>query len=139
MNIEGTTALVTGANRGIGQELARALVAQGATVYGGARNPDIVRLTDDELVSTAHGELQKVLGIACGPQVVGITRYERSIPQYNLGHFRRVQKIESLLGGFPRLHLIGNYLHGVSTGDCIKQADRVARELCERISNAPEG
>lgn len=110
------------------------------TVFiGGARNPDIVRLADGELVSTAHGELQRVLGISSEPAVVAITRYERSIPQYNLGHFARVQRIESLLGGLPGLRLIGNYLHGVSTGDCIKEADRVARELCEPGSNAPEG
>ena len=103
------------------------------TVFiGGARNPDIVRLADGELVSTAHGELQKVLGISSDPQVVGITRYQRSIPQYNLGHFARVQRIESLLGGLPGLRLIGNYLHGVSTGDCIKEANRVARELNPR-------
>ena len=110
------------------------------TVFiGGARNPDIVRLADDEMVSIAHGELQRVLGISSDPQVVGITRYQRSIPQYNLGHFARVQRIESLLGGLRALRLIGNYLHGVSTGDCIKEADRVARELCEPVSNAPEG
>lgn len=100
---------------------------------GGARNPDIVQLADGELVSTAHSELQKVLGISSDPQVVAITRYQRSIPQYNLGHFARVKKIESLLGGLPGLRLIGNYLHGVSTGDCIKEADRVARELCEPV------
>jgi len=103
------------------------------TVFvGGARNPEIIRLADGELVSTAHGELQKVLGISGDPQVVGITRYNQSIPQYNLGHFARVQRIESLLGGLPGLGLIGNYLHGVSTGDCIKEADRVARELSAR-------
>ena len=103
------------------------------TVFvGGARNPEIIRLADGELVSSAHGELQKVLGISGDPQVVGITRYNQSIPQYNLGHFARVQRIESLLGGLPGLRLIGNYLHGVSTGDCIKEADRVARELSAR-------
>ena len=109
------------------------------TVFiGGARNPDIVRLADGELVSTAHGELQKVLGISSEPAVVAITRYERSIPQYNLGHFARVQEIESLLGGLPGLRLIGNYLHGVSTGDCIKEADRVATEVGRSASAVAE-
>jgi protoporphyrinogen/coproporphyrinogen III oxidase len=104
------------------------------TVFmGGARNPDIVRLADGELVSTAHIELQRVLGISGEPAVVAITRYERSIPQYNLGHFARVQEIESLLGGLPGLRLIGNYLHGVSTGDCIKEADRVATEVGQSV------
>jgi len=96
---------------------------------GGARNHDAARLADDDLVATAHRELQRVLGISVGPQVVTITRYERSIPQYNLGHFARVLKIEALLAGLPRFRIIGNYLHGVSTGDCIKEADRVAREI----------
>lgn len=100
------------------------------TVFiGGARNPDIVRRADDELQSIAQGELQKVLGISGEPSLVAITRYERAIPQYNLGHYARVQEIESILEGHPAVRLIGNYLHGVSTGDCIKEADRVAQEV----------
>ncbi|KPI01176.1 short-chain dehydrogenase/reductase SDR [Actinobacteria bacterium OK074] len=40
MEIHGATALVTGANRGLGQVLARALLRRGAQrVYGGARDP----------------------------------------------------------------------------------------------------
>ncbi|MFC4021555.1 SDR family oxidoreductase [Micromonospora sp. GCM10011542] len=44
MKIAGTTALVTGANRGFGRHLAAELLARGATVYAGARNPDSVDL-----------------------------------------------------------------------------------------------
>jgi NAD(P)-dependent dehydrogenase (short-subunit alcohol dehydrogenase family) len=42
MNITGTTAFVTGANRGLGRHLTSDLLARGATVYAGARNPDAV-------------------------------------------------------------------------------------------------
>lgn len=101
---------------------------------GGARNPSAARAADAELVSTVHNELQKVLGISSDPQVVAITRYERSIPQYNLGHFARVQRIERLLSDFTGLMLIGNYLHGVSTGDCIREADRVAKAVTQSMS-----
>lgn len=38
MRIEGSTAFVTGANRGLGRRFAEQLVARGATVYGGVRN-----------------------------------------------------------------------------------------------------
>ncbi|MEH1169062.1 SDR family oxidoreductase [Micromonospora sp. CPCC 205539] len=44
MKITGSTALVTGANRGFGRHLAAELLARGATVYAGARNPDSVDL-----------------------------------------------------------------------------------------------
>jgi NAD(P)-dependent dehydrogenase (short-subunit alcohol dehydrogenase family) len=38
MEIVGSTALVTGANRGLGRELARQLVERGARVYAGVRD-----------------------------------------------------------------------------------------------------
>ena len=45
MKISGSTALVTGANRGLGLAFARALLEAGAAkVYAGARNPDAVAL-----------------------------------------------------------------------------------------------
>jgi NAD(P)-dependent dehydrogenase (short-subunit alcohol dehydrogenase family) len=39
MQIEGSTAFVTGANRGLGRHLAQQLVERGAKVYAGARDP----------------------------------------------------------------------------------------------------
>jgi NAD(P)-dependent dehydrogenase (short-subunit alcohol dehydrogenase family) len=44
MQIEGKTALVTGANRGLGRHLASQLRDRGATVYAAARNPASVDL-----------------------------------------------------------------------------------------------
>ena len=65
MKIAGSTALVTGANRGFGQHLSSELIARGATVYAGARNPDTVKtpgaiplaldVTDPESVAAAAG------------------------------------------------------------------------------------
>jgi NAD(P)-dependent dehydrogenase (short-subunit alcohol dehydrogenase family) len=44
MKIAGSTALVTGANRGLGRHFAEQLLARGATVYAGARDPGSVDL-----------------------------------------------------------------------------------------------
>lgn len=44
MKISGATALVTGANRGLGRHLAGELLARGATVYAAARRSDAVDL-----------------------------------------------------------------------------------------------
>ena len=44
MDIDGHTALVTGANRGLGRHLAEQLRDRGAVVYAAARNPDLVDL-----------------------------------------------------------------------------------------------
>ncbi len=42
MKIDGSTALVTGANRGLGRHLAKELLARGASVYAGSRDPHAV-------------------------------------------------------------------------------------------------
>ncbi|MDL5206047.1 SDR family oxidoreductase [Streptomyces sp. ALI-76-A] len=44
MDLSTSTALVTGANRGLGRALAAELLSRGATVYAGARDPDQVDL-----------------------------------------------------------------------------------------------
>ncbi|MEM6552319.1 MAG: SDR family oxidoreductase [Planctomycetota bacterium] len=52
MNIQGSTVLVTGANRGIGKSIVEAFVAAGAAkVYATARNPDSV-----QPLIEAHGD-----------------------------------------------------------------------------------
>ena len=98
---------------------------------GGALNPSVLGLADSELVGQVHEDLRKVLRISGDHEPVAITRYERSIPQYNVGHAARIQRIEEILGQVQGLNIVGNYLHGVSTGDCIKEADRVARRILQ--------
>jgi len=44
VRIEGSTALVTGANRGLGRRFAEALLLRGATVYAAKRGPELVGL-----------------------------------------------------------------------------------------------
>jgi len=52
VNIKGKTALVTGANRGLGSAFAQALLDAGAAkVYAGARDPRMVK--DPRIVATA--------------------------------------------------------------------------------------
>lgn len=49
--IAGTTALVTGANRGLGKAYVHHLLDRGASrIYAAARNPDTIEVSDDRIV-----------------------------------------------------------------------------------------
>src|SRR5215213_7436481 len=100
---------------------------------GGSRHPALAEVPEAELVSNIHGELQAILGITGEPEIVSVTRWERAIPQYVLGHAERVKRIDDLVGGMGALTLAGNYMHGVSVGDCVKEADRKARQIVARL------
>ncbi len=98
---------------------------------GGETDREAMQLSDAELTTIVHQDLQTVLGITGEPHRLPITRWQRAIPQYNLGHAARVATIEAVLARRPGLQLAGNYLHGVALGDCLKRgkeiADQVAR------------
>jgi NAD(P)-dependent dehydrogenase (short-subunit alcohol dehydrogenase family) len=68
MKIAGSTALVTGANRGLGRELAAQLLVRGATVYAGARNPDTVDLPGAKVVRL---DITDPGSVAAAAEVVG--------------------------------------------------------------------
>ncbi|OZM78716.1 short-chain dehydrogenase [Pseudonocardia sp. MH-G8] len=50
MDLHGATALVTGANRGIGRHFAVELLRRGAKVYATARRPELVEIPDAEVL-----------------------------------------------------------------------------------------
>jgi protoporphyrinogen/coproporphyrinogen III oxidase len=103
---------------------------------GGATDPAAINLSDEELIRIVQNDLSKVLGIIGEPRQLPITRYERAIPQYNLGHAARVAKLEATLHNHPGLHLAGNYLRGVSLGDCIKQAEALATAINQNLATS---
>jgi oxygen-dependent protoporphyrinogen oxidase len=100
---------------------------------GGATDPEAATLPEEKLIRIVHEDLGKVLEIRGEPRRLPITRYERAIPQYTLGHAARAARVESELREIAGLWLAGNYLRGVSLGDCVKQAERIAAEIHDAI------
>lgn len=94
------------------------------TLYlGGAMHPEIGSLSDAQLETLVHGELERTLGLLPGAagkfELFFVERWERAIPQYTLGHRQRVARIQAALKSLPTLALAGNYLTGVSVAQAI--------------------
>lgn len=104
---------------------------------GGAVDLEVADLDDETVVRLVRADLASAVGLRAGGRVLALDRHRRSIPQYTIGHARRVAQIEASVAAVPGLHVAGNYLSGVSVGDCIRRADEVVERILRTVARAP--
>ena len=78
-------------------------------------------------------ELADILGITAEPVLTRIYRWERALPQYNLGHPERLAAISRRLDGLRAIALTGAAYRGVGIPDCITDATAQADALADRV------
>lgn len=90
------------------------------TLIGGRRDPGAVELTDDELLEIVARDLAQAWGAFPPPDSVHVVRHRVGIAQYEIGHHRILQELESNCP--PHLRLAGSSYRGVALNACIKEA-----------------
>ncbi|HKP83561.1 MAG TPA: protoporphyrinogen oxidase, partial [Pyrinomonadaceae bacterium] len=96
---------------------------------GGALQPEIFALDESELAARVEADLRELLGINEAPLFVETAKWERSMPQYEVGHLDRIVEIENEVRKFPGLALAGNSYHGAGIPDCIRSGEAAAESL----------
>lgn len=96
---------------------------------GGALQPEIFALDEATMSAKVEADLRELLGITEEPLFVETAKWERSMPQYEVGHLDRVDEIEKLVSGLPGLQLAGNSYRGAGIPDCIRSAESAAEKL----------
>jgi oxygen-dependent protoporphyrinogen oxidase len=91
----------------------------------------------DELSSIVHKEIEPVLKIRTEPAFSNVAIYPKAIPQYNLGHGKRLAAIETARAKHSNLWLIGNYLRGPAIGACVEQSLDVAADIIRHQNRQP--
>ena len=99
------------------------------TFVGGSRQPEMAGRTDAEIVQTVQDELRDILKMSGKPTFVKVTRWQRAIPQYHLGHLSFVGEVEKFEQRTPGIFLGGNYRGGISVGDCVMSANALATRV----------
>jgi oxygen-dependent protoporphyrinogen oxidase len=105
-----------------------------ASFAGGATDPEICAWPEAEIAAQIATELARVLRISSPPVAVRVQKYQRALPQYNLGHARVVASLAELAAGAPGVFLAGNYLAGPAVGACVAQATQVAAGVSEYLA-----
>jgi oxygen-dependent protoporphyrinogen oxidase len=96
---------------------------------GGALQPELFNLTPDQLLSRVREDLRVLLRIERAPLFAEVTRWERSMPQYHVGHLERLKRIDERIALLPGLTLAGNAYTGLGIPDCIRSGEVAAEVL----------
>lgn len=100
---------------------------------GGALQQEMLELPEGELVSRVLSDLRDLLGIEAAPMFSELQRWERSMPQYHVGHLELVAKINERVASLPGLTIAGNAYSGPGLPDCIRSGETAADELLKRV------
>jgi oxygen-dependent protoporphyrinogen oxidase len=103
---------------------------------GGALQPEVFALDEAEMARRVEADLRELLGISEDPLFVEVAKWERSMPQYEVGHLERVGEIERLAGELPGLTLAGNAYRGAGIPDCVRSGEAAAEALIGHCASA---
>ncbi|HUZ45290.1 MAG TPA: protoporphyrinogen oxidase [Terriglobia bacterium] len=98
---------------------------------GGARDPEVLQRSDEEILKSVWRELCSILVLRDDPLFWRISRWPSAMAQYTVGHQDRVDRIMSQLAGFPRLFPAGNAYSGIGLSDCIRTARNAVKQVLE--------
>ncbi|HXC53336.1 MAG TPA: protoporphyrinogen oxidase [Candidatus Limnocylindrales bacterium] len=103
---------------------------------GGALFPEVYDMPDDRILAGVDRDLADLVGIHARPTETLVTRWPRSMPQYNVGHLERVARIEEEAGRFATLALAGAAYRGVGIPDCVRSGEAAAERLVTALGRA---
>ncbi|HZV12367.1 MAG TPA: protoporphyrinogen oxidase [Candidatus Kapabacteria bacterium] len=96
------------------------------TFVGGTTQKEILSGAQEEILRSTNSELQSILGISGDPVFSRLTTITRAIPQYNLGHYRIMEAVDSFEKDHPNLFFCNNFRGGVSIANCVQSARNLA-------------
>jgi protoporphyrinogen/coproporphyrinogen III oxidase len=99
---------------------------------GGALQPEIFALDELEMAARVEADLRQLLRITGKPLFTEVAKWERSMPQYEVGHLDRVDEIENEVRQIPGLALAGNSYRGAGLPDCIRSGESAAELFAHR-------
>ncbi len=97
-------------------------------MLGGARSPNILERSQEELIQIAFKEIQNYFGVKNPPQETFFKAWPKAIPQYNLSCVSLQEELERQLSALPSAHIIANYWKGISLNDCIENAFQIVQQ-----------
>jgi oxygen-dependent protoporphyrinogen oxidase len=104
---------------------------------GAAGVEDVALEPEEDLVWGVSRQLAALLPLPERPEEARVVRWPRAMPQYEVGHLERVDRIERALPS--GMFVVGQAYRGVGIPDCVRGAGEVAARLRAHLSGDVEG
>ncbi len=106
-----------------------------SVMMGGSRYPEVVSTSEQALLQTAKEAVEKMLRISAVPAYQKLLLAEQAIPQYTLGHEKRLQfLLDTLPKEIPQLALAGSSYYGVSVPEIIASSHLLVSSLTATVT-----
>ena len=100
----------------------------GFRVMVGGERFDVRHLSQEEIIDMTRKDIETITG-ATKLQCEYFRLWSEAIPQYEVGHLKRVAEVQEALKECEGVSLNSNALKGVSFNDCISNAKKIAQSV----------
>jgi oxygen-dependent protoporphyrinogen oxidase len=98
---------------------------------GGVRDPEVMTLTDEEMIETVKRDMSEVLGLRGQPVMGRVFRWPGGTPQLEVGHLARMSAVEQEVASVPGLHLTGAGIRSTGIPDSVGDGTRAGESAAE--------
>jgi oxygen-dependent protoporphyrinogen oxidase len=103
------------------------------SMIGGARKQELALMPEGRIIDLVTSELKDIMGIAVNPDFVKVYTHKRGIPQYLVGHGKRLEMIDAVISKFKGFYITGNAYRGIGVNDCIDNSYKLAERIVQEI------
>ena len=98
-------------------------------MLAGSLHPEILKMPANDIFKKAIEEIRQQLELKGDPQEVFLSLWPKAIPQYDADYAGILPILEEKLTHFSHIHIVSNFLKGVSMNDCVENAYQAAQKL----------
>jgi len=102
-------------------------------MIGGQRSPELALKSQKELEEIAIKGVKETMGIEELPSFAYVKRWEKGIPNYRVGHLKKMGKLFAKLKEHKGLYLSSNAYFGVGLNDCVSNSRKIAQKVVKEI------
>ena len=96
----------------------------------------VVDLSDDEIIKIAMEDLNKIMKISSDPEFSVVTRWKDSLPQYTVGHKKRIEMVKKEVSKeLPGVFLAGCSYEGIGLSDCVDQGEAAVENVLKFLKS----